>query len=141
MAEALCLFLAQKEDVCQVGDAKALLQHLGLGGVCLQIALQLKGVVKVVLHNALAAPGDDKNFFNACGHGLFHDILNGGLIHNGQHLFGHGLRGGQHARAQACGGDDGFAYFVHVLLPSFFILKPPGGGGKQCYRMAPFGAL
>ena len=148
MAQALCLFLAQKEDVCQIGNAKALFQHLGLGGVGLQVALQLEGVVEMVFHNGLAAAGDDENFFDAGGHGLFHNILDGGLIHDGQHLFGHGLGGGQHARAKPGGGDDGFADFVHVCYLPYFMLKlaPAHSTGARaavrrqktvCYRLVP----
>ena len=57
-------------------------------------------------------------------------VLDGRLVHNGEHLLGHGLCGGQHAGAQACRGDDGFTDLLHgkhsPLIVSF--LQPYRAG-------------
>ena len=84
----------------------------------------------MVFHDALAAAGDDEDLLDAGGDGLLHDVLDGRLVHNGEHLLGHGLCGGQHAGAQACRGDDGFTDLLHgkhsPLIVSF--LQPYRAG-------------
>ena len=44
---------------------------------------------------------------------LLHQILDGGLIHDGEHPLGHGLGGGQHTGAQTGGRDDSLRNFFH----------------------------
>src|SRR5579872_239487 len=51
---------------------------------------------------------------------FFHAVLNERLVHQREHLFWLGLRGGQEARTQTCGGKDGLAdlWNHHHLLYS-----------------------
>ena len=129
MAQTQRLLLAHKEDVCHVGDAKALFQSLFLAGLC-QLFFQLRAAVKVILNDALVAAQNDEDIGDAGTHSFFHQILDGRLVHNGEHLLGHGLCGGQHAGAQACRGDDGFTDLLHgkhsPLIVSF--LQPYRAG-------------
>jgi hypothetical protein len=129
VAQPLCLFLAQKKDIRQARDGAHVLQHLFLAGFR-KAGLQLGGAVEMVFHDALAAAGDDEDLLDAGGDGLLHDVLDGRLVHNGEHLLGHGLCGGQHAGAQACRGDDGFTDLLHgkhsPLIVSF--LQPYRAG-------------
>lgn len=112
MAQTQRLLLAHKEDVCHVGDAKALFQRLFLAGLC-QLFFQLRAAVKVVLNDALVAAQNDEDIGDAGTHSFFHQILDGRLVHNGQHTLGHGLGSGQHAGAKTGGRDDGFGDFLH----------------------------
>ena len=105
VAKAEGLLLAHKEDVGQPGNAQASLQRSLLAGLG-QSGLQLGGAVKVILDNVLVAADDNQNIRDARTDSLLHNVLNGGLVHNGQHLLGHGLGGGQHTGAQAGGGDN-----------------------------------
>ena len=130
VAQPLCLFLAQKKDVRQARDGAHVLQHLFLAGFR-KAGLQLGGAVEMVFHDALAAAGDDEDLLDAGGDGLLHDVLDGRLVHNGEHLLGHGLCGGQHAGAQACRGDDGFTDLLHGKhSPLVFSFLQPYRAGK-----------
>ncbi len=73
--------------------------------------LQLRGTVKMVFNQALAAVGDNQDIRDAGADGLFHNILDGGLVHDGQHFLRHGLCGGKNPRPKPRGGDDGFFDF------------------------------
>ena len=112
VAQAQGLLLADEVDVGQVGDAQALLQHLLLAG-CGQLLFQLRAAVEVVFDDALVAAQNDEDVGDAGTDGLFHQILDGGLVHKGQHPFGHGLGGGQHTGAKARSRDDSFRNFFH----------------------------
>jgi hypothetical protein len=81
-----------------------------------EVVLELELAVEVVLDGALGPAGDDEDVVDAGGHGFFDHVLDGGLVHHGQHLLGLRLGGRQEAGAEAGGGDDGFA---------------DGGGGRR----------
>ena len=120
VAEAEGLLLADKVDVGHAGNAKALFQHLLLARSG-QLFLQLRAAVKVVFNDALVAAQDDQNIGDARTHGFLHQILDGRLVHDGEHPLGHCLGGGEHACAQTRSRDDGFRDFFHDL-DSFTIL-------------------
>ena len=65
----------------------------------------------MVFNRRLAAPGDDDDLVTARRHGLFHAILDDGLVHQGQHLFWLRFGGGEKSRAQSGSGKDGLANF------------------------------
>ena len=65
----------------------------------------------MILDGLLAAPGDDQDLVAAGSHRLFHPVLDDGLVHQRQHLFGLSFGGGQKAGAQAGGWENGFADF------------------------------
>ena len=112
VAQAQRLLLAHKEDVGKVRDAQALLQHFFLAGGG-QLFFQLGAAVKVILDDALVAAQNDQNVRDAGLDGFLHQILDGGLIHDGKHPLGHGLGGGQHTGAQTGGRDDSLRNFFH----------------------------
>ena len=112
MAEAEGLLLADEINVGHVGDAETLFQHFLLAGGS-QLLFQLRSTVKVVFDDALVAAQNDQDIGDAGAHRLFHEVLDGGLVHDGQHTLGHGLGGGQHAGAEARSGDDGFRDVLH----------------------------
>src|SRR5205823_1669910 len=70
---------------------------------------QFERTVEVVLDGRLAAAVDEDDLRRARGHRFLDDELDGGDVDDGQQLLGHGLGGGQEARAQAGGGDDDLA--------------------------------
>ena len=74
-----------------------------------EVALQLVGGVEVVLDRVLALAGDDDDGGEAGGHRLLDHVLDDGLVHQGQHLLGLRLGGGEEAGAEARGGEHGLA--------------------------------
>jgi tRNA A37 N6-isopentenylltransferase MiaA len=64
-----------------------------------------------------AASCDDQDILDARIHEFFDDVLNGGFIDDGHHLFWQGLGRREHPAAVTCGGNDSFAYFQK---------RPPG---------------
>jgi hypothetical protein len=63
----------------------------------------------VIFDGALVLTGDDDDLLDARRRGLFDDVLNDGLIDDGQHLLGLGLGRRQEARAKSRRGNDGLA--------------------------------
>ena len=57
------------------------------------------------------------------GHGFFDAVLNDGLVDEREHFLGLGFGGGQEARAEAGGGENGFADFHGMRRPLFRCLK------------------
>ena len=108
VAEAQGLPLAHVGDVDHVGDGAHLLEQVRLAAL-LQQLLQLVGDVEVVLDRVLAAAGDDDDVGEARRHRLLDHVLDDRLVDEGQHLLGLRLGGGEEARAQAGGGEDGLA--------------------------------
>jgi hypothetical protein len=107
VAEAQRLLLAHVGHGGQLGDGLDLGQLLGLSTI-LQVVLELEGGVEVILDGALVAAGDQHDLLEPGGYRLLHHVLDGGLVHQRQHLLGLRLGGGQEARAQAGGGENGF---------------------------------
>ena len=100
---------------------QALFQSLFLAGLC-QLFFQLRATVEVILDDALVAAQNDEDIGDAGTHSFFHQILDGGLVHDGQHALGHGLGSGQHAGAKTGGRDDALVTFfimIHILLLLF----------------------
>ena len=114
MAQPPGFLLAHKVNVGQLGDIHNLVQHgLFFRAAAGQLGLQFRGSVEVIFNQPFAAVGDNQNIGNSRTHRLLHNILDGGFVHNGQHLFGHGFGGGKDARTQASCRNDRFAYFFH----------------------------
>ena len=63
----------------------------------------------MVFDGALGAGCDDGDLGQPGGDGLFDDVLDNGLVHQGQHLLGHGLGGGEESGAVPGGQYDGLA--------------------------------
>src|SRR5690606_17657165 len=121
VAEPERLALADVVDLGEVGEAADLLE-LGLLALVGELLLELDAAVEVVLEAALVAPGDDEDVVDAGPHRLLHDVLDGRLVDDRQHLLGLRLGGGQEAGAETGSGDDGLAYGGHgARLPT------PGG--------------
>lgn len=104
-----------------VGDAKALFQSLFLAGLC-QLFFQLRAAVEVILDDALVAAQNDEDIGDAGTDGLFHQILDGGLVHDGQHALGHGFGGGSTRVPRPAAGMTALVTFfimIHILLLLF----------------------
>ena len=76
---------------------------------CGEVPLELVGHVEVVLDRVLALAGDDDDAGEARGHRLLDHVLDDRLVHEGQHLLGLRLRGGEEAGAEAGGREDRLA--------------------------------
>ncbi len=122
VAEAQSLMLTHKVDVGQIGDAEALFQHFLLAGNG-ELGLQLGAAVEVILNDVLIPAHDDEDIGDAGMDGLFHQILDGGLVHDGEHSLGHRFGSGQHAGAKTGGGNDCLGDFFHDL-DSFTLYFP-----------------
>ena len=108
VAEAQLLLLAHVGDLGEVADRADLAQLLDLA-LLLEQVLQLVVEVEVVLDHALLRGGDDDHLLDAGGDGLLDRVLDHRLVHQGQHLLGLRLRGGQEPGAPAGGGEDSLA--------------------------------
>ena len=108
VAKAFGLTLTDIVDLAQlrglVHGGELLLVPLGP-----ERGLQRRSRVEVILHRLLVAAGDHQDVIETGTCGLGHHVLDGGLVHHGEHLFGHGLGGRQEARAETGRGDDSFA--------------------------------
>jgi hypothetical protein len=60
----------------------------GLICVC-KSAFKGQTAVKMIFDDAFAAIGDDKDVGDTCGNSFFNDVLDRGLIDDGQHFFRH----------------------------------------------------
>ena len=145
VAQAQGLFLPHKENVGEICNAEGFLQQ-GLFARLCEGGFQLGAAVEVVFDDAFVAAENDEDLLDARVHSLFHDILDGGLVHNGQHLLGHCFGGRQHPCAKPCRGDDRLAYFLcHIRIHSFHfsfrgtVFKPKGARLTPKCRPAPPG--
>jgi hypothetical protein len=75
-----------------------------LGGLATfaQRRFKLELLVEMILDHALVAARDEDQMFNTGLAGLIDGQLNDWAVDNGEHLLGHGLGGGEKARAEAC---------------------------------------
>ena len=117
MAQALSFFLTYVENIGQFGDANDLIQNSFLSRITGKAAFQLGSPVEMVLQQALAPVGDNEDILNTSGRCFFYNILDSGLVHDGEHFLGHHFGGGQHSCAQASRGNHRFAYFFHNRSP------------------------
>ena len=118
MAKSQGLLLAYRNDINKVGDMVQLLSHYLLF-FHLQNSIKFKIVIKMILNGGFSCTGYQDNLFNTGSDNLFHDILNGGPVHNGKHLFGNGFSSGQKPGPQSCHRNDCFPYF-HIYPLLFF---------------------
>jgi len=65
----------------------------------------------MVLDGSLAATGDEQDLLDACGNGLFHDILHQRLVDQRQHLLGRRLGGRQETCPHTGNRKNGFFNF------------------------------
>ena len=87
-----------------------------------QRILELIGHVEMIFDDALVAPCDEDEMFDARLAGLIDDMLQHWTIDDRQHLLWDGLGGGQKTRAKAGDGQHGLAdRFIHVCSP--FLMK------------------
>ena len=63
----------------------------------------------MIFDGVFALAGDDDDVFDAGGHALFGDVLNLGLVDDGEHFFGLRFGGGEEASAEAGSGKDSFS--------------------------------
>jgi hypothetical protein len=108
-AEPQRLGLADVVDTGQVRDGANLLQLVELAGL-LEPVLELERAIEVVLDRPLAAARDDEDVLDPGPHRLFHHVLNGGLVHDREHLLGLGLGRGEEPGSEPGRGDDGLLH-------------------------------
>src|SRR6267378_419813 len=108
MAEAERLLLARVADLHHVGDLADQFR-LVVFAFFFEEALQRGSGIEMVFDRIFALAGDDDDVLDAGGDALFGDVLNLGLVHDGEHFFGLRFGGGEEARAEARGGEDSFA--------------------------------
>ena len=90
VAETQGLALPDESELAKARDGPHLLEIIGLAP-SEQHVLQLVGHVEMILDGLFAATGDEHKVFYTRADGFFHDILDDGLVHQGQHFFGLGL--------------------------------------------------
>src|ERR1700738_2073981 len=80
--------------------------HIGLifFAALLEVALEKRRVIEMVLDGIFAFSGDDDDVFDAGGDAFFGDVLDLRLIDYGEHFLGLSFGGGEKPRAQAGGG-------------------------------------
>ena len=115
MAQPQRLLLADIGDVDHVRDAADDRQQVLLAARFQQV-FQLEADVEMIFDGGFAAAGDDDDVLNARVERLLHAVLDNGLVHDGQHLFGLGLGGGKEAGAKPGGWENCFSNFGWHLL-------------------------
>ena len=108
VAEAERLALPDVREVDHVRDLADLLELLALAAR-LEKRLELHRDVEVILDRVLAAAGDEDDVVDARRDRFLDAVLNDRLVDERQHFLRLRLGGGQEARAEAGGGEDGFA--------------------------------
>ena len=107
------------------------------GGVRLEIAAD----------EFLRAVDDDEYLLHTAVRRLFCDILDGGRVDDGEHLFGHRFCDGQEPRAVSRRGDDRFSYLhplplllsslIYYTVPRHFAMPAPKIGSSSRSRAKP----
>jgi hypothetical protein len=111
VAQPAGLALAHIMDVGHLGNA-AHLGQLGDLAPLLQVVLELERTVEMVFQAPLAPAGNDQEVRYAARHRFFHHVLDGGLVHQRQHLLGLSLGSREEARPQAGGRDHRLAHLM-----------------------------
>jgi hypothetical protein len=104
-------------DVGHLADPLHLGQKVGFP-LLRQVHLQFQGTVEVVFHGPLAAPGDDQDLGDARVEDLLHNVLDGGFIDDGNHLFRLGLGSRKEPGTQAGRRDDRLSYLHFFSSPA-----------------------
>ena len=107
--------LAHGKDVDHFRHPAHFFQFVQLAGT-FQHVLELQVVVEVVLDDVLVTVGDEDHVLDMGTLGLFHNILDDGLVVDGQHFLGDILGRGQGTGPPAGHGDDNLTNVLHVLL-------------------------
>ena len=92
--------------ICSRSVFLALFQHL----------LQLIADVEVIFDGLLAAAGDDDDLVAAGGHGLFHAVLNDGLVHQGSISLGCALVAGRKRVPSPAAGKTALRTFIGIVF-------------------------
>ncbi len=97
--------------VVDVGQFARLADLAQLAEVALQLqqVLQFVGTVEVVLQGPLVPAGDHEHVVESAANGLRHHVLDGGPVHDREHLLGSRLGRGEESGAETRGRDDGLA--------------------------------
>ena len=91
--------------------------------LALQLRLQRRSRIEMILYGALVAPVYDDYILNAALYRLLDDILYRRLVHYGQHLLGLGLGGGKEPCAEPRRGNNGFFYLHHGYLRYYYSMR------------------
>ena len=95
----------------------------------IQMLFQLRRRVEMVFNGSLGMAGNNENLLNAAGFDFFHNVLDGGLVHNRKHFLGHGLGLRKETGVETGCRNDCFSDFLHVCTPF----------GLNCYMDTPCG--
>ncbi len=85
-------------------------EQVGLAAI-FEHAFEFVADVEMIFNGLLAAAGDDDDLVAAGCHRFFDAVLDDRLVDEREHFLGLGFGGGQEARAEAGGGENGFANF------------------------------
>ena len=85
---------------------------------------QLEADVEMILNRGLAAAGHDDDVLDAGMNGFFHAVLDEGLVHQRQHLFGLGFGGGRNRVPSPAAGNTALRTLEIINL----IVKAQGTG-------------
>ncbi len=124
--EALRLALAHVVDVRQLGD-RPHRRHVTVAAGLLEVELELERPVEVVFERPLAPTRDDEDVPDPGPHGLFDDVLDGGLVDERQHLFGLRFRRRQEAGAEPRRRYHRLAHHRATLQREASVAAPGGG--------------
>jgi hypothetical protein len=84
----------------------------------LENLLEFEGMIEMILHQVLAASGDQHELIDPRGFRFFDGVLDQGLVDDRQHFLGHALGCRQEPRAETGHGQDGFTdWFVQKDSP------------------------
>ena len=108
MAQAHRLLLADADQAHHLADAADLVEKILLV-LALERVFQLVAAVEVILDGGLAPAVHHHHLLGAGPDRFLDDQLDGGHVHDRQHLLGHRLGGRQKARAQTGGRDHDLA--------------------------------
>ena len=144
MPDAPLLLLPHEDHVRHLRDGAKLRQPRVLA-LLVERALQHRRVVEVVLDGALSGGSYHDDLLDAGSDGLLHDVVDDGLVDEGQHLLGVGLGYGEHARPVAGGEDKSLANAHPIsvrmrkaggILQAASFYDAPDSAGKAMFRRA-----
>ena len=118
MPQTQSLGLADVHQIHALGQNILCQLKQGIFVFALQFGFQLIRFVEMVFYAALIAACNEYYVSTTCFYGLFHCILNQGLIDDGQHFFRAGLGCRQEAGTHACHWKHRFFDFLHYPFPN-----------------------
>jgi hypothetical protein len=108
VAQSVRVSLPDVVDIAQLAGGLDGCEFLGVP-LALKGGFEGRHPVKVVFQSPFVAPGDHEEVVEADIHGFLNHVLDGRLVHDGEHFLGHRLGCRQEPGTESGGRDDGFA--------------------------------